>query len=659
MPGVLPLHTAFTHSLRVALRYSRFTEELQRYIQEDATFVRSHQDPLRDSTYIVKTQDGKNVVKFWKNADDIERFKRYDRYTQILRHGMKTQMPNYYHATKDQPDKQGIYQAHNLVLTISQAITDLTVGGGVEIKTGMQNMDVLLNDDMRLGERIYDWLFEASVFGFVGVQVVCDEQAGTLEVSRILPHNLYPKFSASQDNEIVSVSKKIYIPRMNIADWQKVARFVKGSFDGFILEERHFRGYYENYLFAVSGSKIVGDVPLAYYNPDMKPVVLTGLQDFAITIIPNIVRLGTFKSDWDEILDLNLSFNDRASRESELLNKYAGPNLMVSDRTVSYDPTTGKAFYNVPREGVIAVRAQDNFTPSYLQPQADIQGSSSNRDFQLDMIAIESATAPILLNAEAAKQVQSGVSYKLHLTPTLNKSNRRSGHQSQAIERVVFNILSAIDYYSDNKLAEGYMEVAANSADPKEQQKAQWLQKYIKAHKTVIMLDSFEDLFRQVEVLHDTPMGLFIEDPKLAKTTDELQFLATQDQLQYIDDRNVAMSAIIRLKEIDVRMTPSLPQDMSTAIDRLGNKSSMSVQRFLKDIDHMSDEEVLKELALIQEEEETMTPASDFAGFGGTPIGGEQPSVSDVGYGLNGPQSVNAGVAVGMGEGSSDVAMTA
>jgi len=637
MPGLLNVANGFANTLRVSLRFSRFLDHIAEAIRDDAVFERSH-GTMRDPTYVTRDREG-NIKRYWRTDEDEKRQKKLEQYCRVMMEGMKFLKPEWYKQREGMIENESKYQPYNFLKLIAQAQTDLIAGGGVNVETNIEQLDNLLNEEMEIGESIYEWLFESACLGFVGIQVLVDKEAGTLELQRILPQFLFVTFPKTKDNDWTCISKKVPVSKSEIRDWREMHDMKNTGqgtgFDGFVFEERHFKGYYENYLWAVKGNEIIKEVPLEYYKPDLKRVVVTGLQDFAIVVIPNRIVMGTFQSEWDGIIDHNLNFNDRASREGELLNKYAGPQLMISENQVAFDASTGKTFYRVPREGHILIRPQDNFTPEYLQPQADIQGSETNRKFILNMIATESQTAPMLLNAEESASIDTGVAYKMKLTPTLAKVNRRKGKDRHSIQRLIFVILSALDYYSDMRIAESVLKQAQmEGATDKLKEQALLIQKFIESNSVRISMDSFQEVFQNVEILATNPVGLFMEDPAKASTPDELNYLLTINQLQHIENRNVAMQAVIRQKDISVTMLPALPQDVAQYVERLGDKPSISLQTFLTEVDGRSDEEADREIKRIQEEEETFTANT---GFG---YAGEDFPAQDVGDTMGGDQSI-------------------
>jgi len=239
------------------------------------------------------------------------------------------------------------------------------------------------------------------------------------------------------------------------------------------------------------------------------------------------------------------------------------------------------------------------------------------------------------LNAEESASIDTGVAYKMKLTPTLAKVNRRKGKDRHSIQRLIFVILSALDYYSDMRIAESVLKQAQmEGATDKLKEQALLIQKFIESNSVRISMDSFQEVFQNVEILATNPVGLFMEDPAKASTPDELNYLLTINQLQHIENRNVAMQAVIRQKDISVTMLPALPQDVAQYVERLGDKPSISLQTFLTEVDGRSDEEADREIKRIQEEEETFTANT---GFG---YAGEDFPAQDVGDTMGGDQSI-------------------
>lgn len=657
MPGYSNLHASFQHSLQVATRFSRLTERLGQRLDENATYVMSNNDPRTAVLPTEKNKDGK-ITRYWRTKADIAFAKECKKRLRIVTEGMKICEPAYYRTRKDDPDLQTRYQAFNLVKLISLSSVDIEAGGGVEVKTGMPEIDTLLNEDWLFEQHVSKWLFEASVLKFIGVQLIVDDETNALTISRILPQNLFVKWDESGD-DWTCISKRVFIPKDSVPDWEDVQAIATGQVDGFVLEERHYCGYYENYLYAVdSRDEIVAEVTLKYYDKRLHPVVLTGLQDFAITLIPNEMIAGSFVSDWDDVLDLNLQFNDRASREGELLNKFAAPQLMVGRDQLTYDPTTGKTFFNIPRNGVIAVRPNDNFTPSYLQPSVDAAASEQNRNFLLDMISILSQTSAVLLNHTSADSVDSGVAYKLKLTPTITKVKRRKEQHTTALKRLVFNLMCALDYYAEMNLAEQYVATAYESGEDERVKQAKMLEGFMRSGSGQISMDAFAESFSKVDLLSDTDsFGFFTANPADAKLQEDLKYLADLKQLQHLEDRGTAMQSIIRLKEIDVQMRPNLPQDTSTAIERIAGQQSMSLHRLLVEVDGLSEEAAAEEIERIQQESEAALSADPMNGFGmptanddfglsqipslaGAPEETPEVAATDTGYQREGAQSI-------------------
>ncbi len=640
MPGINPSGIAFAQELRVAFQYSRFIDELSKSIASDGTYQSSH-NTFRDPTYIVKDKDG-NIKRYWRSPDDARRQRKYEKYMRILLEGLDFLKPQWYQAREYMDTAhQSVYQAYNFLTLISEAFADLTCGGGVDIKTGIESIDTLLTEQLRFEDKIYEWIFEASVFEFVGVQVVTHADSGVLEIQRVLPHFLYPVFPKNKENEPVCIAKKIWMKRDDIPNWQAIPVSATSDkidlnaikFDGFVFEERHFKGLIENYLWAVHGDQIITRVDLEYYDPDIESVSLTGLPDFAIKLIPNKVVVGRFVSDWDNIININLNFNDRASRAGDLLNQYAEPQLVINDSQATYDPSTGKVHYRRPRGGVIMMRPQDRFQPNFLQPGVDTAGTENNLKFLLNMLSTHSQAAAMLLNPDEQKNIESGVAYKLKLTPTLKKIARRKTQQEIAVKGLILNILAAINFYHDKELITRELEDRKHKAsDLSMRQRAEDALYKINQGTVLISMDAFDEVFSKLDVFNDNPYGIFIQDPAQAKTGDDLQYLADEDLLTKIERKRAEMMEYLRLDDIQVEFTPSMPQDIAQALERLGGQKSMSLKRYLMEFDGFTEEQAEEEIQRVMDEErEVMAQANMPLADSSVSIGGVQVAMLDYG----------------------------
>lgn len=643
MPGINPTGIAFAQELRIAFQYSRFVDELSKSIASDGTYQSSH-DTFRDPTYIVKDKEG-NIKRYWRSPADRARQFKLEKYMRILLDGLDFLKPQWYQSREYlDTSHQYVYQSYNFLTLISEAFADLTCGGGVEIKTGIESIDKLLTEQLRFEDKIYEWIFEASVFEFVGVQVITHADSGTLEIQRILPHFLYPVFPKNKENEPVCISKKIWMQKDDIADWQKIPKDDTSDkvslndvkFDGFVFEERHFKGLVENYLWAVHGDQIVTRVALKYYDPELESVSLTGLPDFAIKLIPNKVRVGKFVSDWDNIIDINLNFNDRASRAGDLLNQYAEPQLVINDSQATYDPATGKVHYRRPRGGVIMMRPQDRLQPNFLQPGVDTAGTESNLKFLLNMLSTHSQAAAVLLNPEEQGNIESGVAYKLKLTPTLKKVARRKTQQEIAVKGLIFNILAAINFYHDKELIVRQLkEGATKSKDMAQRQQCEDALQKINQGTVLVSLDAFDDYFSKLDVFNDNPYGIFRQDPATAQDATQLDYLADEDLLSAIEKKRTEVMEYLRFNDITVEMTPSMPQDVAQALERLGQQKSMSLKRYLMEFDGFTEEQAEEEIQRIMDEDREMMAQAN-APLGGAavslnPRGGLQKVILDMG----------------------------
>lgn len=636
MPGLVtnlsPSAVTYAQELRVAFQLSSSLQQIGAAISGMGQYQLSHAT-MRDPTYIVK--EGDKIRRFWQTEEDRKRIAKYHRYDKMLHDGSDFLKAEWYRGREwADYENQSVHQPYNLCPLISAALTDLTVGGGCRINTGIPEVDTLLNEDMQISSAVYQWLFEASVYGFVGVQVVANVDAGEMQLNRILPHNLYLQRSSNQDREPVCISKKIWMPLEEIPDWKNIppedilwgSGITGSNADGFVFEERHFKGVVEYYLWVVKGPEITARIPLRYFRDDLIDAQLTGLSDFAITILPNEQVIGRHKGDWDDLADINRNFNDRASRVNELLNKYEAPNLMVGETQATLDPVTGKTYFRTPRQGVILVRPQDKFEPKYLQPSVATSGSENNLMFLLKMLAMHAQVSPALLDPDKMDGIQSGVAYKLRLTPTLAKVNRRRVGQQESVKRLVFNVVSTMNMYYHKTLVRDHLRQGAEErvkdAFTKRAMACSGALNRLGESGATISLDAFDEVFEAIEVLHNQPKGIFLQDPRTASNPEELQWLADQGLLDYIATKEAEMFELLMLKEIHVEFVPALPQDEAQALTRLGDQPSMSLHRFLQEYDDLTEEQAAEESARIREEQQTSFGGMGFGGLG-VEVGGQ------------------------------------
>lgn len=603
-------------TLRTAISKSNLTDDVISQLDDRGVFVSSEEQAAagrgKSPLTVVRGPDGK-VTKYWRTEEDRRRQQKLAKYEKIFLDGIGAFQSEWYKNQSQKYDDQVVYHAYNLIHLVSEVNADLIVGGGCTVDTGIEPLDKLLNDRMQLGARVREWRVMASVFGYLGVQVSIDPQRGRLDLMQVLPKDLFVYFVDGSADEWYCIAKKTQIAREEIPETETLEGYCGAEIRYYVIEERHFEGWYENYLWAVGDDdKIVGNVPLEYWDPALKRVVMTGLSDFAITIIANRVTINRFRSDWDDILDINYLVNDRASREGGLLNKYAGPNLLLPDSMAMIDPVDRRAFFESPRDGVWFRRPTDTEKPEYLQPSADTQSSRENFKQLLNLFSVLSGLPSFLLDSAEAGQVQSGVAYKMRMTPAINKANAKRPSMVRAMQRIVFNVLSALDYYGEHNVRDEYLSAFQSRLQNllNEDQLPEEVQSRLAALKSQnerrglgVSLESFAKYFQGTKVANLAPEGVYLDDPSQQMDPSKYNMLATPEMLARISESDLFAQEVFSLGDVSIDMRPALPQDTQLAIDRLNGKASISLHRVLTEVDNLSEKEAEQEIIRIEQDE--------------------------------------------------------
>lgn len=467
--------TIFSQTLSALNRSDAFLTAVERRMRANGEFALDPGEPVEDR-YVYRDETTGELVKLWRTADDVRRQLKYKRYRKVMRlgtrHIMKEEMPELFLPDERHKREQQV-RAYDMVKLISAALTSLTCGGGITAETGIEVIDNIL-EELDLEKSAMKWSFQASVFEFVGIKVQIDPFTQTVSLCRVWPDYLYFGRDSTNQDELEFIAQRTWMPLERVENWTPISVEVQSGTglsqaakasktgragsgvdeifevaqDGFVLEERHFRGWIEYHFFAVAGDRILCEVPLAAYDRELarNPVYFTGMRDFAITIFPN-VGMGDDDpvSDWDELLDPAIDFNVRATKNGRLVDRYSKPREVVPASHIQVDPITGKAVWGMGDDDIIVTRPSDHTEPSFLQPNANFDAPREDLSFALSMLGVLSATR-YAIDPEVIDQVDSGVALKLKMAPALAKIEPRRGAQVEALRCIVYNILSGVEF---------------------------------------------------------------------------------------------------------------------------------------------------------------------------------------------------------------------
>lgn len=576
------LDRIYRAQLKKALGQSEFTTKVAERIGQNSEHARKFASELKNGF----GDDGEDRL-VWRTPEDNERFEAYSKWRDLFhnRHE-KWLRPDWL------PSGKFEYKRANFCRFITRVYADLMLGGGAEISTGNQTVDDYLSDEVQLHGYFYKWAQLVTVYGLIGLQVVCDDKG--VDIIKVNPDLLYPVFEDGSDDDFKWVSKKHYVDPGQIkpepgSNWEFNKHKDGGEKDdGVVFEERHFRGYIEYYLFTVKGDEITEMLPPTWYNDNLPDLngdgickVDTNIDEFMLIVVPNIIFDGTFVSDFADIEDFQRDINTRASQINRILNVHADPKLMLPDSFRAKDPYTGEAIVRGLRDEVLILTPEDyDFKPEYLTWQSQLEGAYQEMENDMNMLCTVASVSPSLVVRKDGNFPEAAATYKLRLTPTLNHVARKEEDFKRALQRVIWVFIN-------------------------------------KCHQ--------ERVFDKSEVDFGEEQGSPGNKPWVAQGS------PTGGVKDISFDKHDRLSDLDRVltippNKIEIRFKPSLPQDERFLVERAGSMPpTASIHRVLQEVDGMNEAEIaieLKRIAEGQQMAEEATARDSGLQFGGNPFEG-------------------------------------
>ena len=656
------LRSLFARQLDVQSRLHRFVTALEQRILGNGMWQISPAQPTI-TPYTFKDPDTDEMIRLWRTPEDVARQAEYQTYRLILKTGVKSVMDPDLFVSRRKDQRPEVVRSYNLLRMISRALTALVSGSGIQIETGIEPIDELVKEH-RLASDVRKWQFEASVYGMVGIEVDYSPELDALSVVRVMPDHLYPVRDSINTDQILYIAKKTRIPIEQYPEWVPltlesdanvgVKRRARGRTlkrhgpetavksgepleqDGFVFEERHYPGWIEYYFYATVDDRIIADVPLSVYSPEVarSPVVLTGMRSHAIQILGNTTEEGDWVSDWRDLVDPVVEFCTRATKNGRLVDRFSAPRELVPQTSVSVDPFTGKVNYRTGPDDVVVIRPTDKVKPEFIQPNADFSGPNDDLLFLRSMIGILSEMGHII-DPALKERLTTGVALKLHMAPAMAKVAPRAEEQSDVIRQVMFNVLGAIEYYTSEPTAKGTLSpestVAKLEAEYSGLLRGELAKKTDLAKEAQLRsgnrfaMDELEPVFQHITLtdsLNISPSAdgrvraITFANPTEAMVVNNALMqpgqvvgqntigpspfpdVWTGDNILQHEQALAAAEAVIAMDDIIVRFSPGLPQDETEAAQRVSD-GTMSLKWFLVDFDNMTDEEAEQEMQAI------------------------------------------------------------
>jgi len=553
VPGVVNI---FEAQIKTAISKSRYTQNVIDRLAERDLYARQF---LKDDV----NEDEANKIRWRTDADKIRASVYEKNFAYYMGEHEEHLRPEWMKTGKS------FYKKYNLLRFATKTYVDLMMGGGVEILTGISEIDDYIRDEAGLPDYFSDWATAVSVMGLLGLQVVTDDDG--VDIVVIHPKELYYKWKSGSNDRFEWVAKKINIDpsqlRLPEGYTLEDLGFNKPDEgdqpDGIIFEERHYRGRIEYYLYTVKDDFILLVLDPRWLDDNLPPVdeegishQETGIDDFLLQIIPNQIFMKQFITDYDDLTELQLSINVRGTQRSRILNIHADPKLLVPEDMQQKDPFTGEVLVRAFRDEVLFISPENaDFKPEYLTWDAQLQEATDEFKNDVNMFCtLAEISGSLIINHEQVVP-ESGVAYKMRLTPTLNRVRRKEKDFKTALRRLLW--VYVMQLHASGELRYSDSEV--------------------------------------------------LDDP----TKDEDEVLTSQREVGDVLPGSLNLDAF-KAKNIEIKFKPTLPQDERMLLERLQGQQSISVERVLRDVDGLSDHEISVEMDRIKED---MTGADEAFGM--------------------------------------------
>jgi hypothetical protein len=383
---------------------------------------------------------GEAPFGYWRDAEDVARIEEYQKWGDLFKGNHETHLrPEWL------PSGKSEYKRVNLCRFISTTYADLMLGGGAEIRTGSAVVDLYLENSAELADYFYTWQLWVSVYGMIGVQVIVDERS--VDVVKVKPEFIYVKWEDSSDDDFKWISKKLWVDPEDLKPDDDRWSFNKNGEenDGVIFEERHYRGRIEYYLYVVKEDGIMEMLPPHWYVEELPEVdedslcqVDTGIDEFMLVILPNLIFDREFVSDYRDVEDQIRDINTRSTQLNRVLNMHADPKLMLPESMRQVDPYSGRTIVTAQRDEVLFLSEEDEVTPQYLTWDAHIDAAYSELKNDLNMLCTIAKISPSLIVTEQGSMPEAAAAFKLKLTPTLNHVKQKSTAFRRALRKLVW-----------------------------------------------------------------------------------------------------------------------------------------------------------------------------------------------------------------------------
>lgn len=370
---------------------------------------------------------------FPKKLEDENRIKKYKE-NKLLFEGSHDEVFKNIQSTIESPDEVAMtYLVANYCGLVSKLSADMLFGESPVIRIGDNDS---ANDRLqelitrnKLLTNFYESSLGNSYRGDACMRVRFDKKTKYSEESEILIDHQNPQYyfvEQSLDN-IRQIDRQII-------GWDFYVENESGAPQKYLKIEVHEPGRIYNYLYKMSGNKVVAELDIAEMFPETKEEEEQLLNDFVIVHIPNWRtddRLWGY-SDYLDIKSLQDEANNRISQISRVLDKHADPKMKGPAEAMNdsheVNVTGGKYFpYRVGEP-----------EPAYITWEAKLESSFKEVDLMLKMMFLVSETSPEAFGMSEGGVQESGRALKYRLMRLLSKIKRKERYYDEGIKELLY-----------------------------------------------------------------------------------------------------------------------------------------------------------------------------------------------------------------------------
>lgn len=242
---------------------------------------------------------------------------------------------------------------------------------------------------------------------------------------------------------IENINPYIYYPtldQMNMQNSPKeevLAWFVNIGGKMYVQKEIHTSGLITNQIWSYDkdSKQLINQLIWRNFFPDQPEIVETRVKRNLIVHVPNW-RVGTEYfgiSDYEDLLTLFLSLNNRITKIDNILDKHSNPILAVPDGFLNEDGEVNQQFLDVievPADG-------SGQKPEYIVWNANLESAFKQIDHLIDSLFMYSEISPAAVGMDKNTRNESGIALKLKLIRTIAKKKRKERYYDQGLKEVM------------------------------------------------------------------------------------------------------------------------------------------------------------------------------------------------------------------------------